>query len=87
MKPKKSNPSKPNLAYEDAWMSIVESIVLFLVTWLDPQTEMAIFALKLCFQILKTLRHYHRPPQKSPKQRNWSRLYARVNCSTHRKAF
>ena len=45
---------------EDAWMTIVETIVLFLATWLNPQTGISIFALKLCFQILKTLRHHHR---------------------------
>jgi len=49
-----------NLDREDAWMTIAETIVLFLVTWLNPQTGISIFALKLCFQILKTLRHHHR---------------------------
>ena len=49
-----------NLDREDAWMTIAETIVLLLATWLNPQTEISIFALKLCFQILKALRHHHR---------------------------
>jgi hypothetical protein len=61
-------PNKPNLDREDAWMAIIESIVLFLATWLNPNAGLAIFALKLCFQTLKTLRHHHRPDDKDDKK-------------------
>jgi hypothetical protein len=52
--------NKPKLDREDSWMQVVEAIVLFLATWLNPQAGVSIFALKLCFQLLKTLRHHHR---------------------------
>jgi hypothetical protein len=56
-----NNKSKkqPNLDREDAWMSIAETTVLAIAFWLEP-TGIAPFLLKLCFQILKTLRHHHR---------------------------
>jgi hypothetical protein len=62
----KSN--KPNLDREDAWMTIIESIVLFLATWLNPEAGVLLFLLKLCFQTLKTLRHHHRPHNKDDKK-------------------
>jgi hypothetical protein len=68
MQPNKSDFSKSALEREDAWMSILEAIVLFLATWLNPQAGIAVFALRLCFQILKALRHHHRPVLKSPEQ-------------------
>lgn len=48
---------------EDAWMQIIESAVIFLATWLNPEAGVLIFLLKLCFQILKALRHHHRNPK------------------------
>ena len=45
---------------EDAWMTIAETIVVFIATWLNPQAGISIFALKLCFQLLKMLRHHYR---------------------------
>jgi len=52
--------NKPKFDREDSWMQLVEAIVLFLATWLNPQAGVSIFALKLCFQLLKILRHHHR---------------------------
>jgi hypothetical protein len=52
--------NQPQLDREDAWMATIESTVLFLATWLNPNAGIAIFALRLCFQTLKTLRHHHR---------------------------
>ena len=49
-----------NLDREDAWMTIAETIVLSFAICLTPQTGISIYALKICFQILKTLRHHHR---------------------------
>jgi hypothetical protein len=49
----KSN--KPNLDREQIWQ-IIEAIVIFTATWLNPQATIGIVALKLCFQILKNLR-------------------------------
>ena len=45
---------------EDAWMSIAETTVLAFAFWLDPTAGAATFFLKLCFQLLRTLRHHHR---------------------------
>ena len=45
---------------EDAWMTIAETIVVFIATWLNPQAGISIFSLKLCFQLLKMLRHHYR---------------------------
>jgi hypothetical protein len=47
-------------AREDAWMNFIEAIVIFLATWLNPSAGISIFALKLCFQLLKILRHHYR---------------------------
>ncbi|OUC15113.1 MAG: hypothetical protein B0A82_08580 [Alkalinema sp. CACIAM 70d] len=55
--------SKSNLDREDAWMQVIEFAVIFLATWLNPSAGISIFLLKLCFQILKVLRHHHRPPK------------------------
>jgi hypothetical protein len=41
-------------------MSIAEITVLTIVFWLDPTAVIGTFLLKLCFQLLKTLRHHHR---------------------------
>jgi hypothetical protein len=49
----KSN--KPNPDREQIWQ-IIEAIVIFTATWLNPQATIGILALKLCFQILKNLR-------------------------------
>jgi hypothetical protein len=53
----KSN--KPNPDRETIWQ-IIEAIVIFTATWLNPQATIGILALKLCFQILETLRQ---PPK------------------------
>jgi hypothetical protein len=50
----------PNLDREDAWMETAEFVALFIVGWLNPDAGIAIGGLKICFQILKTLRHHHR---------------------------
>ena len=44
---------------EDAWMSIAETAVITIALSLDP-TGTAPTLLKLCFQLLRTLRHHHR---------------------------
>jgi hypothetical protein len=46
---------KPNPDREQIWQ-IIEAIVIFTATWLNPQATIGILALKLCFQILKNLR-------------------------------
>lgn len=46
---------------EDKWMRVIEFAVILLVDWLDPNAGLAISALRLCFQILKTLRHRRKP--------------------------
>ncbi len=51
---------KSKLDREDAWMSIAETIVLAIAFWFDPTGTIAPFSIKLCFQLLKTLRHHHR---------------------------
>jgi hypothetical protein len=46
---------KPSPDREEIWQ-IIEAIVIFTATWLNPQATIGIVALKLCFQILKNLR-------------------------------
>jgi hypothetical protein len=53
----KSN--KPKLDREKIWQ-IIEAIVIFVATWLNPQATIGILGLKLCFHILKILRQ---PPK------------------------
>ena len=60
LKPQKDT-QKTNLAREDAWMKLIETIIIFTATWLNPHAGLAIFTLKLCFQTLAILRHHHRP--------------------------
>jgi hypothetical protein len=50
------------LSKEDDLMVTIESTILFVSIWLNPDAVAAIFAFRLCFQILKTLRHHHRKP-------------------------
>ncbi|MBD2328917.1 hypothetical protein [Alkalinema sp. FACHB-956] len=53
--------SKSNLDREDAWMQVIECATLSLANLVNPSAGISIFLLKLCFQILKVLRHHHRP--------------------------
>jgi hypothetical protein len=67
LSPQDDGDSEPQLSMpetsrsrEDAWMKVVETVVIFLATWLNPNAGVAIFLLRLCFQSLEVLRRHHR---------------------------
>jgi arginine exporter protein ArgO len=57
--PKSQKPNKTNPDREKIWQ-IIEAIVIFTATWLNPQATIGILGLKLCFHILEVLRQ---PPK------------------------
>jgi hypothetical protein len=61
-------------------MKVIETAVIFLATWLNPNAGIAIFLLRLCFQSLEVLRNHHRKPEERKQAKLAKIKQDRENC-------